>query len=131
VHDRWLAAVAVSKGKLFFNDAITINYRRHSAQQLGTPAAKNVFQRAGGVFDYDWAVCAMNLMRKELDKRVSLTAEQNKVFADIIEFYLFRKDIARSGLTRIPKIIGRLFAGNYHKFAAGFLSAAKDIIRKS
>jgi len=131
VHDRWLAIVAVSKGKLFFSDAVTINYRRHASQQLGAPAAKNFFQRAGGVFDYGSAVREMKFLREELDAKVHLTGEQHKEFADVMEFYLFRKDIPSGGWLRVPKVVGRLCAGKYHKYAFGFLSAAKDIIRKS
>jgi glycosyltransferase involved in cell wall biosynthesis len=129
VHDHWLAMVAVSKGKLFFSDAVTVNYRRHSSQQIGTPAAEDFLRRAGKIVDYDKAVDAVKTMRDELGGRFNLTEEQRKIFADMIEFYLFRKDIPRSGLTRVPKIIKRLAAGKYHLFATGFLSAAKDMIR--
>jgi len=129
VHDHWLAMVAALKGKLFFSDAVTVNYRRHLSQQLGTPPAKDFFRRIGKLIDYDREVYAIKTIRGELDNRYRLTEEQRKVFADIIEFYLFRKSIARGGLTRAPKIIRRLFAGDYHKFAAGFFSAVKDMVK--
>jgi len=130
IHDYWMAMVAVLNGKLFFNDAVTVNYRKHSSQQLGTPTAKSLFQRANDIFDYDKSVSSIQNVLNELDRKFHLTEEQHKVFANIIEFYLFRKNISLSGLMRIPRIIKRLFSGDYHKFASGFFSAVKDIARK-
>ncbi len=129
VHDRWLATVAVLKEKLFFCEVITINYRKHSSQQLGTQDAKSFLQRAGNVFDYDKDINTVRIMLNELDNRVYLTTEQNKIFTDIIDFYLFRKNISRNVFTRALKITERLFSGDYHKFASGFFSAAKDLVK--
>jgi glycosyltransferase involved in cell wall biosynthesis len=131
IHDYWMAAVAVLKGKLFFNDAITINYRKHASQQIGTtPFVKTFSQRFNRVYDFNKNAYLSRTLCEELNGRFHLTEKQNKIFAECVEFYLFRDNIARSGLSRLPKIAFNLFLGNYHKFASGFLSACKDLTVK-
>jgi glycosyltransferase involved in cell wall biosynthesis len=128
-HDYWMAMAAVLKNKLFFNGAVTINYRKHSAQQIGTPPSA-FFQKLKRIPDLDKEAVQRKVLREELDGRFHLTEAQNKLFADSIEFYRYRNGIRRYGLMRIPKIIYNLSMGNYHKFSGGFLSAGKDLIMK-
>jgi len=127
IHDYWMAMVAVLKNKLFFNGAATVNYRKHSSQQIGTPP--RVFsQKLKKISDFNKDARLRQILREELDGRFRLTEAQNKLFADCIEFYRFRGNIARNRLMRMPKIIIKLFLGDYHKFSNGFLSAGKDLI---
>jgi len=128
-HDYWMAMVAVLKNKLFFNNAITINYRKHSAQQIGTPPP-TFFRKLKRIPDLNKDAVQRQVLREELDARFHLTEAQNKLFADCIEFYKFRERVWHDGLIRIPKIIFNLSIGNYHKFSTGFLSAGKDLIIK-
>jgi hypothetical protein len=127
VHDHWLAIVAALKGKLTFSRAVTINYRIHSSQQLGAPLSKTFFQKANNIADFDKDINSMQIMLEELNVRFHLTKQQNNVFANKIKFYLFRKNLPCNRLARMPRIIENLFSGNYHKFASGFLSVAKDL----
>jgi glycosyltransferase involved in cell wall biosynthesis len=131
VHDHWLAAAAALKGKLFFCGAVTVNYRKHPSQQLGTPSGMNLSQRANRDFDYDKAINTMRVMLEGLDNKFHLKAEQKKMFTDKIGFYLFRRNLPKNRLIRARKIFLNLFSGNYHKFSAGFLSMAKDLIMRA
>lgn len=131
VHDYWMAAISVLDGSLFFSDAVTINYRSHSAQQLGTGTSENIgfFQKINQSFINNNII--MNLAQitlKEFNYRFHLTQEQHKLFTDKIEFYLFRCNLPSARLMRIPGIIKNLFLGNYYKFASGFLSIFKDLL---
>jgi glycosyltransferase involved in cell wall biosynthesis len=130
VHDHWLAAAAALKNGLSFSRAITVNYRKHPSQQLGTPPEKNLRQKINGVFDYDKAVESTRIMLRELDERYSLTEKQRKMFLDKIKFYQFRKNLPPCRLKRAPKIAANLLSGNYHNFSLGLLSMAKDLARK-
>jgi glycosyltransferase involved in cell wall biosynthesis len=127
VHDHWLAAVATLNGGLFSNDTVTINYRKHSSQQLGIPLDKSFFEKLNGVFNHEKAIESTRVMLEELDGRYHLTEEQRRMFMDKIEFYTFRQNIPANRLTRVLKIISNLLAGNYHKYSSGFFSAAKDL----
>jgi len=129
VHDYWMAMVAVLKGKLFFNDAATINYRKHASQQIGTPS-RAFLQKLKRIPDFDKDARLRRVLREELDGRFHLTDRQNKLFADCVEFHLSRDNLTRGGVERIPKIAVNLFSGNYHKFSAGFLSAGKDLLMR-
>ena len=127
VHDHWLATIAVLQNKLFFSDTITINYRRHSSQQLGTPFQNSFSQRANNVFDFDKSINSIQIMLNELNDRFHLQKKLCNAFTNRINFYRFRNNLQPCKLTRIPKIIMNLLLGNYHKHASGFLSAGKDI----
>jgi glycosyltransferase involved in cell wall biosynthesis len=127
VHDHWLAATAALKGNLFFSDAITINYRQHSSQLLGTPSPRTIIQKANCTAGFDKAIDSMQIMLKEFNNRSFLTEKQRKMLTNKIEFYLHRKNLAPNRLIRMPKIILSLLFGNYHRFASGFLSVAKDL----
>jgi len=131
IHDYWMAAIAVLDGSLFFSDAVTINYRLHSAQQLGTGTSDsiNFFQKMNeSSVNNAFILNLAQMIFKELNSRFHLTREQCKLFTDKIEFFVFRSNLPSARLIRIPGITKNLFTGNYHKFASGFLSIVKDLI---
>jgi glycosyltransferase involved in cell wall biosynthesis len=128
VHDHWLASIAVLERKLFFNDTITTNYRKHSMQQLGIGIpAINFSKRINKINNYNKIINSIQIMLNEFNYRFHLTQEQRKMFTDKIEFYMFRKNLSSNYLICISGIIRNLFCGNYHKFASGLLSVAKDM----
>lgn len=127
VHDHWLATIAVLKRKLVFNTDLTIHYRKHSSQQLGTPEDESWSERFNNVFNFEKSISSMRLMQNELDRRFHLTERDKKIFRAKINFYAFRSNLPANPLIRFFQIIKNLFCGDYHKFASGFLSALKDI----
>ena len=133
LHDHWMATIAVSNGNLFFSDAMTINYRIHPAQQVGIGTLDiGFFQKINISYDsYDIFISLTQIILEEFNSRQILTKKQERMFTNKMKFYIFRRNLTQNILIRIFGIIKNLFAGNYHKFASGFLSAIKDLIKKT
>lgn len=129
IHDYWLAIVAAFQKKLIFNAALTIHYRKHSSQQLGTPDEESWNKRLNKVFDFDESILSMRSIQNELDHRFHLQERHRQLFISKINFYTFRSKLPSAWFERFLQIIKNLFCGNYHRFASGFLSAAKDFYR--
>ena len=143
IHDEWMAAMLVVFCELRAIEQPLIRYRRHTSQQVGSPAIElprwkiqnhwNTLAR-GEKTDSYWRQLARNVSFAEqicialsgrlLDERGCSVLQS---YQDWLSFASFRFQLPEPRYRRLAPIV-KNYAG-YATHALGFTSAAKDLLR--
>jgi glycosyltransferase involved in cell wall biosynthesis len=133
IHDEWLAIVASAIGKIDVVERKLIDYRQHSANQLG------MRRRTLDVKMREIALSRAELLRNDSRRLVSLlerlrqlpiSAGKHMQVQDKLEHTRIRlhiTDIPR--IKRIPPILRELSSGRYRRYGAGIRSVLRDLLR--
>ncbi len=146
IHDGWIALSVAAVAETVFIDENLIKYRQHSSQQLGIDYefanSKNYSQRRAGyaklVEFYRNEILRLRHLqelfstseqfrtkRREIDFEKLVEEKRNR-----IKHYEQRGDLSEDGFRRTKQIYNEIVSGRYHSFSKGFLSAAKDLLKR-
>jgi hypothetical protein len=136
IHDAWIALLIASIAGLHAIGEPLIKYRHHGSNQIG--AAKRTGShmihhalRTGAQVYEDQSeqarLAALRLARWSHSLSLEHAKKQLMGRAD---FTSFRAGLPRNRLARLPKVLSRLFTGEYVKYASGLRSAAGDLVRR-
>lgn len=135
VHDEWLAIVAAALDGFDCEERALVDYRQHGANQIGMPerglAAKwrdLVQPRAGQLGQLVVRDSALSARLRSLGARVS---EARRAAAAIKLRHLeARRDIHGPPWSRLPVVLREWSSGRYRRYASGWRSALRDLLRR-
>ncbi len=146
IHDAWIALSIAAVAKTVFIDENLIKYRQHSSQQLGInledsrPQSYSRRRAAYAKFVnyYRDEIARLRHLEKLIPSLKQFENYRRKIdFEKIIEdkknqieHYERRGNLSENALRRALEIGGELTSGRYHSFSKGFLSAAKDLLKR-
>lgn len=134
IHDAWIALSIANEAPVIFIDEPLIQYRQHSAQQIGLRVEREAdraqfFTKTIEMLDGE--IERLRMMQDILEK---LPRFQKAEFDRLIREKLEYRDhcTARMGLPgsrakRITPVIREFSTGRYGRFSRGLASAAKDL----
>lgn len=144
VHDRWLSMALAAFGPFALTSEPLLQYRLHSAQQIGVPARR--LRRLVPPHLRKWRQVlvprAIQRQRLEVD-RLYLVELRNRLtelgidppvwvdLDDAIDHLRVRVNLpAHRGPNRTARVLREWRTGRYRRFALGGASAAGDIVRR-
>ena len=132
VQDEWLALVAAAQGGVFFQEDLLIRYRQHGKNEIG--ASKT---------DYHEATRRLREKRSEFfarkrrrnhgiaalldNKPAWLDSVAHSSLAAKVEFDQLRSTLPSSRVRRLVPVLRRWFAGDYGRYARGYVDVIRDI----
>lgn len=134
VHDAWIALLVSVIADLAAIGEPLIRYRKHAEQQIGlldfAIAERFVPAKRRGADEYYAMAQQFTLARERLltagdDPRVQAVIPD---FETKIKHLSTRAQMATEGLSRLPRILEELLSRRYHRYSAGWKSAAKDLL---
>jgi glycosyltransferase involved in cell wall biosynthesis len=144
LHDTWIAFVASMVDQIRFISTPLVNYRQHSAQQVGTRpknlTALTLHQRLSRPHEeklvpFQKQHLELNKLYQHLQRVVPKENKNLKIVAEKIHFLSVRASLPNNRLLRISPIVKQWFKGNYHRFADQdttstgiFLTALGDVL---
>lgn len=135
VHDEWLAIIAAAVGGFDCSERALIDYRQHDANQIGMHerglAAKwndLVQPRAARIAQLMRRDTALERRLRDLSERVPDAARA--ALADKLRHLAARHGIAGLPWSRLPVVLRELAGGRYQRYAAGWRSALRDLLRR-
>jgi glycosyltransferase involved in cell wall biosynthesis len=156
IHDGWITLTATLFFRVVPLENPLIKYRQHAGQQIGVNfealkdrspehSRREAYQNAvnSALITKNEIRIMENFFREFLDdtpyKPVKPEAATNffsqldeidQMLDKVIQHNLFRRDIPKNRLYRIPKVLSELSKGNYQKFSRGILSAGLDLTER-
>jgi glycosyltransferase involved in cell wall biosynthesis len=135
VHDEWLAIIAAALGGFDCFEQPLIDYRQHGENQLGMP------ERA---FSVRWsglwtppAEALETLVRRYRALRDRLRDLEGRTLAsnlagvdDKLEHLRARAALGAGPWRRAPGVLDEVMRGRYRRYAAGWRSALRDLLRR-
>ena len=132
VHDEWLALVAAAERGVVFQEDPLVRYRQHGNNEIG--ASKT---------DYDEATRRLREKRSEFfarklrrnhgiaalldNKPAWLDSVAHSSLAAKVEFDQWRSTLPSSRVRRLVPVVLRWFAGDYGRYARGYMDVIRDI----
>lgn len=131
LHDGWLSLVAaVRSGLKLLNEELAL-YRQHDANVVGVPSfSKLQFGRllaSAPRIDLHDSLDETESCIERIGQAIS--PEQRAHLSGRLRHLKRRLELPPAHLLRIPTIAAELMAGHYHKYSAGYLGAARDLLR--
>jgi glycosyltransferase involved in cell wall biosynthesis len=132
VHDEWLALVAAAQRGVVYHQGPLIRYRQHGNNEIGASKA-----------DYDEATRRLREKRSEFFARklrrndgIAAILEKKPTWLDSVahsslaakvEFDQWRSTVLSSRVRRLVPVLRRWFAGDYGRYARGYVDVIRDI----
>jgi hypothetical protein len=141
-HDRWLAMCAAATGRVVPLSEPLVAYRLHPGQQTGIGRLarrgrpprrwhgahlRNVRRLAdGGLADiHDEAM----LLRSRIERLRPTQVDTLDTLDEYLAFVELR-ELLPATPSRLPAVLGQALAGNYRRFASGWMGAGADLVRR-
>ncbi|HEX8691504.1 MAG TPA: glycosyltransferase family 2 protein [Longimicrobium sp.] len=139
IHDGWIAALIAAVARLAFIDEPLMLYRRHAAQQVGAPPpgqsrdslAERIADARRAQAEHFLALArSTEPLRERLLARGHLypTGAALARLEERTRNLQARAALPSSRARRVPRVARELFSLRYHRYASGFLSAARDLL---
>jgi glycosyltransferase involved in cell wall biosynthesis len=135
VHDEWLAIMAAALGGFDCTERALIDYRQHAANQLGMPERGLAAKWHGLV--QPQAAYLERLMHRDAALAVRLRAFGSRVpdalraaVADKLQHLEARRGTTGMPWVRLPSVLRELASGRYRRYASGWHSALRDLLRR-
>ncbi|HLP23581.1 MAG TPA: glycosyltransferase family 2 protein [Microbacteriaceae bacterium] len=131
VHDEWLAVVAAVHGGLRLVDEPTIDYRQHSANQIGMRARLTLRDRISRL------ASPRSSRNMRLLERASALAERATGWPGLagpdaaakLAHEIGRSALPASRLRRAPWVVAAWRRGDYRRFGLGAQDALRDLVQ--
>lgn len=146
LHDGWISLLIANEAEAVAIDEPLIKYRQHASQQIGIGYQKSHekdFDERKKNYAASIAFEKREFGRLEKMKEIFAAAPQfakrrrQVKFADLIEekrekilHYEAQMNLPRTRPKRFLPVIKEILSGRYQRFAKGFWSPAKDLIKK-
>ena len=130
-HDAWISLLI---GTTSYLDALPIPlvaYRQHGANQVGIPyRGQNRGKSHAEIYGprillYEAARARL----LEFDGLVSISEQTIRRFDEALKFLNSRALLSKTRWRRLPGAISALLAGHYHRYAYGWRTFFKDLVR--
>ena len=132
VHDEWLALVAAVQGGVFFQEDLLIRYRQHGHNEIG--ASKTDYHEATRRLREKRSEFFARKLRRNhgiaalLDNKPAwLGSVAHSSLAAKVEFDQWRSTLPSSRVRRLVPVLRRWFAGDYGRYARGYVDVIRDI----
>lgn len=132
VHDEWLALVAAAQGGVVFQEDPLIRYRQHENNEIG--ASKTDYHEATRRLREKRSEFFARKLRRNhgivalLDNEPAwLDSVAHSSLAAKVEFDQWRSTLPWSRVRRLLPVLRRWFAGDYGRYARGFVDVIRDI----
>lgn len=142
IHDGWIALLIGSVASVSFIEEPLIKYRQHVNQQIGAGEKKEVVEGPVGLDgarealqrtnSYDDMIRIGTRAHQRLTEHRGVYQSDDALtrLADRIIHLSTRARLPEQTLSRFGCVARELLTGRYHRYARGFFSAAKDLMRK-
>lgn len=135
VHDEWLAIAAAALGGFDCTERALIDYRQHAANQLGMPERGLVAKWRGLV--QPQTAYLERLMYRDAALATRLRALGSRVpdalraaAADKLQHLEARRGTTGMPWARLPTVWREWASGRYRRYASGWHSALRDLLRR-
>ncbi len=142
IHDGWIALIVAAVAEVEFIDQPLILYRQHSEQQIGAPVGRvngktgvplvEVIQRAANQQNsYSELTAIIDVVSQRLGRADNLMVPR-ETLADLESrrgHLRARGELPATLMGRFAVVLKELTSGRYHRYANGFASAAKDLVK--
>jgi len=125
LHDAWLGLAAAAKSQAKSEPRLTMKYRQHAGQLVGT-AARYSF---GDISSYRAHLTQLVELRDRAIR--SGNAGAAALIESNIDHLTVRLELSSAFLPRFVQVVRELSTGRYGKFSNGIRSAVKDLLRKT
>ncbi len=133
LHDEWLAIVAAAHNGVQMLDECLIDYRQHSANQVGmakmTIAAKFFKFREPRAERNSRLYRRAKQLNEYMQSAEGVTTEHRRMAAEKLQFEEARQRYPARRISRIPHIARQLFAGNYRQYGTGLKDAIRNLLQ--
>jgi glycosyltransferase involved in cell wall biosynthesis len=131
LHDEWLALVAAATGRVDVIEGATIEYRQHTANQVGVRrlSARNLLSRLTAAHDVDRKVLHQRALA--MHERLTALGVDRAKQARANEKVLFceqRLHYPDNRAVRLFAISRQAVTGRYHRAARGMIAIARDVV---
>jgi glycosyltransferase involved in cell wall biosynthesis len=137
IHDKWIGFLLAASGRLEALSEPLMQYRRHTAQQIGT-GPMNLLERISWMKGNN-----ASFYQSEIERfgRLHSRLEQQKAKVQHAEFAQREIENAIShlkrrlclpprGIARVPRIIRDVLSGSYQRYSGGWKSVVKDLVHQ-
>ena len=132
IHDEWLALVAATQGGVVFHPRALIRYRQHGTNEIG--ASKTDYNEATRRLrekrsDFFTRKLRRNAGIVELlnDNPIWLDSAARSSLEAKVEFDSWRSSLPASKVGRLAPVLRRWIAGDYGRYARGYVDVLRDI----
>jgi Glycosyl transferase family 2 len=132
LHDQWIATVIAAMANVDCIDDCLIDYRQHSAQQVGAGVAAGGVRRwvgaarETGANEYATHAVQLEAVLHRLE-RASAPAARVEDLRRRVAHIRMRASLPERRTSRIPTVMRELLSLRYHRYSNHFWSAAKDL----
>ncbi|MDP4183217.1 MAG: glycosyltransferase family 2 protein [Bacillota bacterium] len=133
-HDAWITFVIALFEDIRFIEEPLINYRQHSNQQVGgiknESFSMEMALRDNKMYykkEYEHYLAAYNKLL-QLSSEAQISDKLVKMTGQRVDYLKWRSDMPNAKYKRFSKVMKNLVTLQYHRYANGFLSAAKDLL---
>jgi glycosyltransferase involved in cell wall biosynthesis len=136
VHDAWIAWLIAATGPLLAVPARLVQYRQHTANQIGIPprgvaALLRTGLPGSKASMLESLACEADVVVERLVDLGLLTNEYRRLLAARAAHLRFRARLPSSHVARVPLIFARVMRGHYRRYSNGVGSALGDLMAKS
>lgn len=131
-HDAWIALMIGTVSHLVALPVPLIAYRQHSGNQIGLPRRGSNKRGKSCAEIYGPQVIRFELARErlmEFSGRIADAGQKIRRLDDNLDFRRARAALPAARWKRIPGALRELAASRYHRYARGFGSFRKDVLR--
>ena len=132
IHDEWLALVAATQGGVVFHPRALIRYRQHGTNEIG--ASKTDYNEATRRLrekrsDFFTRKLRRNAGIVEIlnDNPIWLDSAARSSLEAKAEFDSWRSSLPASKVGRLVPVLRRWIAGDYGRYARGYVDVVRDI----